>query len=192
MERSTGASVNAAPSRLGVDDWLRAAFEILIEEGIAGVKIPRLCERLGVTKGSFYWHFTDLDAFYDALIARYSAEATKLPVALGADGETGVDEVLLDAMHVFADRRNRELTRAMRTWGETDPRAAKAIRAADRILLQRVTEAMGHLGFEPEEAEVRAKILYYAGIGFAHVGSLGHRSTPEEELAATWRIITRR
>jgi AcrR family transcriptional regulator len=47
-------------SRLTVDDWVQAGFAILAEEGIKALKIDRLCRRLDVTKGSFYWHFTDI------------------------------------------------------------------------------------------------------------------------------------
>ena len=54
-------------SRLSVNDWITAGLELLADDGIGGVKIQRLCERLGVTKGSFYWHFTDLDAFLGAM-----------------------------------------------------------------------------------------------------------------------------
>jgi AcrR family transcriptional regulator len=52
----------ATSSRLSVDDWIRGGFAILAEEGIKALKIERLCRRLGVTKGSFYWHFTDFAA----------------------------------------------------------------------------------------------------------------------------------
>ena len=50
------------PSRLSVDDWIQAGYAILAEEGIKALKIDRLCSRLGVTKGSFYWHFNDMPA----------------------------------------------------------------------------------------------------------------------------------
>ena len=35
--------------------------------------IDRLCERLEVTKGSFYWHFTDLSAYRGALIEAWGS-----------------------------------------------------------------------------------------------------------------------
>ena len=63
----TTPSTSAPSSRLGVTDWITAGLELLSREGISGVKIQRLCERLNVTKGSFYWHFTDLDAFLGAM-----------------------------------------------------------------------------------------------------------------------------
>ena len=49
-----------AGRRLAVDDWIQAGFALLADGGPNALRIDRLCERLGVTKGSFYWHFTDL------------------------------------------------------------------------------------------------------------------------------------
>lgn len=44
---------------LSRDDWVKAARAGLIEGGLHEVKVDRLCRTLGVTKGSFYWHFDD-------------------------------------------------------------------------------------------------------------------------------------
>jgi AcrR family transcriptional regulator len=53
---------------LSVDDWIQAGFAILVEEGIKALKIDRLCRRLEVTKGSFYWHFTDIAGYRAVLV----------------------------------------------------------------------------------------------------------------------------
>src|SRR5207247_4105060 len=45
--------------RLGKDDWLRGARLALLREGPNGVRVEPLARELGVTKGSFYWHFHD-------------------------------------------------------------------------------------------------------------------------------------
>lgn len=82
MENPT--STAAAP-RLGRRDWQRAALTALTEGGLAAVTIPRLARKLGVTKGSFYWHFRGLDdllqvaledwerVFTDERLARFAA-----------------------------------------------------------------------------------------------------------------------
>ena len=49
------------------DDWVQAGFAVLAEDGPNALRIGRLCERLEVTKGSFYWHFTDMRAYRAAL-----------------------------------------------------------------------------------------------------------------------------
>jgi AcrR family transcriptional regulator len=60
-------------SRLSVGDWVQAGFGIVAEEGLKALTIDRLCRRLGVTKGSFYWHFSDMKAYRTALIDAWAA-----------------------------------------------------------------------------------------------------------------------
>ncbi|MFA9270109.1 MAG: TetR/AcrR family transcriptional regulator, partial [Baekduiaceae bacterium] len=61
MATPRSSASKASTPRLSVDDWVACALEVLADEGVAGIKIPTLCKRLGVTKGSFYWHFSDLE-----------------------------------------------------------------------------------------------------------------------------------
>ena len=48
-----------ANTRVGKDEWLRGAIDLIAEEGVGGLKVEPLARRLGITKGSFYWHFDD-------------------------------------------------------------------------------------------------------------------------------------
>jgi AcrR family transcriptional regulator len=176
--------------RLGADDWVQAALDVMEEEGIAGVKVPRLCARLGVTKGSFYWHFADFDTFLGAVARRWAEEGARLPGVLEADTFLDTEALLLHAMRLFAEPRNRNLARAMRDWAQHDERAREAIRRADEELFARLTEVMVRYGFDEDEAELRAKILYYSGVGYAHVGDLGRRASAEGQLRKTWQLLT--
>jgi hypothetical protein len=99
---------------------------------------------------------------------------------------------LLEAMRLFADPRNRNLARAMRDWARHDERARLAIRKADEATFEQVKAALRALGFADDEAEVRAKILYYSGVGYAHVGTLGDRQTADQQLLRTWGLLTQR
>ena len=54
--------------RLGRDDWLSAALN-MCDLGIDQVKIAPLAKRMGVTTGSFYWHFSNRQELLDALLA---------------------------------------------------------------------------------------------------------------------------
>ena len=177
-------------SRLGADDWIRAALDVMVEEGIAGVKIQRLCDRLGVTKGSFYWHFEDLDGFLGEVARQWVEDGARLPGSVDEPQEPVAQ--LLEAMRLFADPRNRNLARAMRDWARNDERARLAIRKADEATFEQVKAALRALGFADDEAEVRAKILYYSGVGYAHVGTLGDRQTADQQLLRTWALLTQR
>jgi AcrR family transcriptional regulator len=181
-------ATRAHASRLAAEDWVQAALDVMEDEGISGVRIPRLCERLGVTKGSFYWHFTDLDAFLGEVARRWAEDGARQSGSLGDAADPGGR--LLLAMRLFADPRNRNLARAMREWAQHDERARLAIRKADEALFGELERALRSWGFGEDEAEVRAKILYYCGVGYAHVGSLGRRDTAEQQLHRTWELLT--
>ncbi len=66
------ALINKADrARLTGDAWEQAALEALAEQGVDGLTIESLARRLGVTKGSFYWHFDTRQALVEAALSRW-------------------------------------------------------------------------------------------------------------------------
>jgi len=178
-------------TRLSVEDWVDAALHVMSDEGIGAVKIQRLCDELGVTKGSFYWHFRDLDAFLDTVAQRWrDGEGTlrsRWDEAVRADPKAAMK----DAATVFLDRRLGRLERAMRDWSRTDERARTAIKTADKRAFDAIVDGFRMLGFDRTAADVRAKILFYAGVGFGDVGPIGDRTAPERQLSTLVELLTR-
>ena len=56
------------PARLSKEEWLARALEVLGKKGAGELTIESLARHLGVTKGSFYWHFRDRADFFRQLI----------------------------------------------------------------------------------------------------------------------------
>jgi AcrR family transcriptional regulator len=180
-------------ARLSVSDWITAGLELLGEDGIGGVKIQKLCDRLGVTKGSFYWHFTDLDAFLGAMAKHYEDGARIFRDQFTAMARQDPDKTLADAVHFSYDNRLGRIERAMRDWARSDDRARAAIEASDRLAFAAITESFELLGFASEEADIRAKTLFFAGVGFGDVGpGLGSQKDPHKQLTAMLELLTRR
>jgi AcrR family transcriptional regulator len=165
MESSRGAAGN----RLEVDDWIQAGYAILAEDGLQALKIDRLCDRLGVTKGSFYWHFEGMPSYRTALIQSWGELRDQDRATL--DEMTGVPprERLSRMMSALVSPRLWTLERAMREWARSDESVAESVRAADRRLLKAVRQAFVDYGFAGEEADVRANATFAAGIGFLHL-----------------------
>ena len=85
--------MNANPvKRLDRNAWLSEAMEVLRESGVDHVKVEPLAKRLGVTKGSFYWHFKDRPDLLRAL-PEYWVESQTEPVLAHAEsaGRTPVE-----------------------------------------------------------------------------------------------------
>jgi AcrR family transcriptional regulator len=74
MTTSTASEANPSPprsARLSAEDWAQAALDLIAEQGVSSVAVEPLARRLGVTKGSFYWHFPSRDALLQAALERW-------------------------------------------------------------------------------------------------------------------------
>ena len=166
----------ATPStRLSVDDWVEAALELLAEDGPSGVKIDRLCVRLGVTKGSFYWHFADLDAFLGAVAERWAQHRDARRATFAELEQLEPRERLRRMMDALADPGEWPLDRAVREWARSDPFVHDRVAASDRWIFLAIRKTFRELGFDATDADTRAKTLFYAGVGFVYAGPQGQR-----------------
>src|SRR5829696_5322648 len=66
---------------LKAEDWVAAARAAMAEGGIDAVAVEPLARRLGVTKGSFYWHFKDRKALLKATLERWEKESTEARIS---------------------------------------------------------------------------------------------------------------
>ena len=149
------ASNASADTRLSRDSWLEHALEILRDEGIQGVRIDRMARDLGVTKGSFYWHFENLDDLRTSILEhwaqKYSDVISENPEYLQTDPQAGllaattrVRKEGLDAFEV-----------AMRNWADHDPVADAAVGAVYERRTKFVRSFFTRLGFRGMDAEMR-------------------------------------
>ncbi|MCV7133333.1 TetR/AcrR family transcriptional regulator [Mycobacterium hodleri] len=176
------SSRGAAGNRLALDDWIEAGYALLAEEGIKALKVDRLCERLGVTKGSFYWHFDGMPSYRAALVGSWGPLREQDRSTFDDTGEATPRERLSHMMSSLLSQRHWTLERAMREWARTDDAVAESVRAADRRVLRAVRQAFVDYGFDADDADLRANATFAAGIGFLHLSG----ATPDarHELSA--------
>jgi AcrR family transcriptional regulator len=157
-----------AGRRLAVDDWIQAGFAILAEGGPNALRIDRLCERLGVTKGSFYWHFTDLATYRTALIEAWGSLQDQDRQRFETSKDIEPRQRLKYMMQAVVRPEQWALERAMRVWALTDDDVAANVRKSDGRVLRAVYQAFVDAGFDADEAGVRAAAFFGAGLGILH------------------------
>lgn len=151
---------------------MQAGFRVLAEDGVKALTIDRLCRRLRVTKGSFYWHFTDIRAYHQALIDTWAAVRDE-DRAFDDLADLPPRQRLSRMMTSLVGPRHWMLERAMREWARSEDAVAAAVRASDRRVIAAVRQAFIDDGFSPDDADMRANAAFAAGIGFLHLaGSL--------------------
>ncbi|MEV0663510.1 TetR/AcrR family transcriptional regulator [Actinomadura luteofluorescens] len=155
--RAKTARERTARPRVGRRDWIEAAYGELARAGERGVAITTLAARLGVTKGSFYWHFRDRPELMRALLDRWAHERTDevLGLALGSTADPRERLRRIEAL----GREVAPIDRAMRLWAQDEPAAEEAVRHADRALLGHIAACLEDLGFDDEEALLRARLM---------------------------------
>ena len=68
---------NSSKPTLSATDWADAALTAMADGGLEAVAVEPLARRLGVTKGSFYWHFANRDAVVRAAIELWAQRETE-------------------------------------------------------------------------------------------------------------------
>lgn len=158
--------------RLSRQDWLAAARAALISGGIDSVKVERLANALNVTRGGFYWHFTDRADLLDSLLQAWEEETTALfEGTLGRDQANGMREFsALIQIWVEEKAYSPAHDSAVREWARTSDRAEAAVKRVDNHRIGVLKKIFLDMGYHDDEAFIRARITYFHQIGYYLLG----------------------
>ena len=151
------------------DDWISAALAALAEGGIEAVKVERLAARLGVSKGSFYWHFKDRPTLLAALLDLWDGNFTQQLIDEAAGLATPaarlrkVAELALAATMEGVDSARAEA--AVQAWATTDEAAAKRLRGVEEVRIDYIAGELEAAGMPGAQARSMGKALYMALLG---------------------------
>jgi AcrR family transcriptional regulator len=176
--------------RLEKSDWLDHALDRLAAEGHGALKAQTLAKGLGVTRGSFYWHFEDLDAFKRDLIAHWTDRTTEeLMRAVVREGDA---EAQLRGMLRRAFRSGAALERAVRAWATVDAHVADLVAAVDWRRIRFAEQLLEALGVAPSATGPRARMLYWAAIGRLMMARPDAEDLTEADIDGLARLVTSR
>jgi len=145
---------------IGREEWIGAAAAALAEGGVAAVRVEAQARALGVTKGSFYWHFADRSALLDAVLERW---------------ESGARELLEGAAALPTPRQRvaalfRGLTRPvaglpdaeLHAWARRERGVAERVAEVERARVVFLKDQLTQLGVGVHDAHRRAEAAYLA------------------------------
>jgi len=155
--------------------WLEAAKTALIADGIAGVKVDRLAKKLGVSRGGFYHHFSNLADILDRLTDLWAESNIFLPrvgaVTSPSEALKAIEKLI---EHLVAEENySPEFELAIREWSRVDPRVKTRVDAVDTARITELGQWFRALGCDDDEAAIRAQVLYLHQLGYY---SLGHHA----------------
>ncbi len=147
--------------------WLEAGFERLAAHGPQALRIMPIAEQLGVTKGSFYWHFKDLNEYRAALLAewerRYTYQIIEDVESAGGDAAAKLRRLM--AASSPSNNAGPRITFALRLWAMSDTRVKKIVTRVDEVRLSYLAGLLSQLGWAKRDAMTLARFAQQALIG---------------------------
>jgi AcrR family transcriptional regulator len=133
--------------RLTADDYFRVAVELLDEQGSESLTIAALCDRLRVTKGSFYHHFGSMNAFVGAFLGYWESKHNDQLIALSnAQPDPRLRVFTLVDIAVSLPQAAEA---AIRAWGRSNVDVATVQARVDDARESHVFETLKALGLPP-------------------------------------------
>ncbi|SPH22365.1 hypothetical protein ASD8599_03108 [Ascidiaceihabitans donghaensis] len=172
--------------RLSKQDWLIHGFDVLRSEGHTGLKADRMVKALGVSRGSFYWHFDDIKSFHAALIAAWRVQINEQVIAQLSQLPDAKDQIKALMVRVFT--MSRPLERGIRIWAGVDPLVFQTLADVDGIRQSYAQALLQTIGLPPAIAQSRAQMMMWAYVG--HALSTVDVDDPEACAADFTRILT--
>jgi AcrR family transcriptional regulator len=166
--RTQGPTRQKARPRLAPRDWIEASRAALVEGGIAAVRVERLATDLGVTVGSFYWHFRNRQALLVELLADWKSSNSAAMARAATATEMNAEERFDAFVQVWIreDDYSSAYDSAVRDWARTSEPVRRAIHEVDSLRVALLKGIFRDLGYDDDRAEVRARIAYFHQVGF--------------------------
>jgi AcrR family transcriptional regulator len=138
---------------------------------VGGVRVERLAAELGITKGSFYWHFRNRGELLEALLEHWAREMTEVEFERIQALREGLPGRLLALARDVLEKGMGRYDPAIRAWARTDRRVAAAVAQVDRRRVRALTGLFEQGGLSPADARTRARLFYTFLLGEPQVRS---------------------
>jgi AcrR family transcriptional regulator len=171
--------------QLSAQDWLHQGLKVLAKSGFTALKAEPLAKAMGVSRGSFYWHFADIGVYHAAILKHWRDVAAEQVIANLE--MVSKDRAALALLLRQAFSSTPALENAVRTWATVDPAARAAVQAIDQRRLGYIETLLRQSGLSADLARARAQILYWTFLGFA----LSDKPLPPARRAAVLEELLR-
>ncbi len=150
------------------EDWLDAAMDLLVRDGVSEVKILTIGNRLGVSRSSFYWYFESREDLLNQLLDAWETTNTGVLVRSTEARAATITEAVCNFFRcvVAPDGFDYRLDFAVREWARRDEAVHRVVERSDAARHQALARMFARHGFDANEADIRARVLYYQQVGY--------------------------
>lgn len=175
------------------DDWIKNAIVQLTDQGIDSVRVDVLAKTMGVTRGSFYWHFKDRDDLLRSVLNAWRDAATEQIIVRferkHADPRLLLKELISLPFRGRSAQRAARIELAIRAWARRDAMARQAVDEVDERRISYHAQLFSSLGFDIPEARARAFALYAYEVAESLLSNQGSAAQKTERRELVERLL---
>jgi AcrR family transcriptional regulator len=150
---------------LSAEDWEREALEVIAEQGIQALAVEPLARRMGITKGSFYWHFSGRESLLDQALKRWEDhDSRNLNKALG-EIDHPRDRLVSFFRRVGKEKLTHEVYSELCA-AAGHPQVEPVLERVAERRMKHLSAAFKELGMDEVRARYQARLTYSVYLGF--------------------------
>lgn len=178
VRKGTGPKRLDEPT-LTESDWVEGALQLISEAGLQALTVEALAGRLGVTKGSFYWHFKSRSELFAGALKRWEHRATTETIA-GLSAVTDPRQRLNFILEAATQPpRSRSLYAALAEAAD-DPIVRRVLNRVASARIDFLETCYRELGLPPSQAKAKAVLAYAAYRGLLQLAHEASAALPDD------------
>jgi AcrR family transcriptional regulator len=171
--------------------WIDAALQALAAGGPEAVRVEALAVRLGVSKGGFYWHFTDRQALIQEMLDTWEQAGTEGIIAR-FDSQRTDPRAKLKQLFELAPSADFAVELAIRDWSRRDSEVAARLRRVDNRRMGWLRSLFGECCVDENDVEARSMLAYSLLIGSYFITAQhGDKTRPQMLQLAIDRLLSK-
>jgi AcrR family transcriptional regulator len=150
---------------LSAEDWEREALELISEQGVQALAVEPLARRMGITKGSFYWHFTSRESLLEKALNRWEEhDSRNLNRSLG-EIDHPRDRLVSFFRRVGKEKLTHEVYSELCA-AAGHPQVEPVLERVANRRMKHLSTAFEELGMNAKAARYQARLTYSVYLGF--------------------------
>ena len=163
----------------------------MCEGGIDKIRVAPLAADIGVTTGSFYWHFKNRGELLNALLEFWEREMTDAAIASANTFSGRPEERIFFVMKNVVENRLARYDLAVWHWAQSDGKAKKVFGRALNKRFAFAARLFSEAGFSKRQAEARGRMMVLYMMSELTL-TPNHRAWHEGQLRERHKILLSR